>query len=395
MSVMQSPPGPETTIDGRRYLYFAGTGYLGLQGHPDVTQAACEAMRRYGIGSATSRSGLGDSPPVVEVERLVAELFGTETAFYFPSGYVGNHILVEALGDRVDAVFLDEYAHYSVAEAARLPGRPVHRFAHADPQDLRRQFATHLPAGARPLVLSDGVFSARGTVAPLADYRALLADYPGSILAIDDAHGFGVLGDRGRGTLEHAGLFEEGVNRESVFTNTASSPPALLCCGTLSKALGGYGGIIPGSRAFITHLKTAAPHYAGMSPPPVPVAAASARALRCALDTPAVRDRLRRNALRLKSGLRGRGFPADDTPVPIVALELGDAQNMERIHRELMGRGIVVAYFRNYAGLGAQGALRIAVFATHTAAMIERLLDELASATQGETRPVAAPGRSR
>ena len=97
MPVMQSPPGAETVIDGRRYLYFSGTGYLGLQGHPEVIRAACQATEQYGIGSATSRAGYGDTPPLVEAERQAARLFGAETAFYFMSGYVGNDILARAI----------------------------------------------------------------------------------------------------------------------------------------------------------------------------------------------------------------------------------------------------------------------------------------------------------
>jgi len=375
---MQSPPAPETVIDGQRYLYFAGTAYLGLQGHPEVVRAACRAAEQYGVGSATSRAGFGDTPPVVEVERLAAELLGAESAFYFPSGYVGNHVLVEAVREQVGAVFVDEASHYCVHEAARLSGRPVWQFAHARPEDLRLKLDARLPAGASPLVLTDGVFSARGDVAPLAEYRAVLADYAGSVLTVDDAHGVGVLGERGRGTFEHAGLFDVGVNTAAVLGGPAGRPPALLCCATLSKALGGYGGIIPGEAALVERLKSAAPHYAGMSPPPPPVAAASARALQLVLDRPDLLKRLRRNVAALKGGLRERGFDVAPTPVPIVALELGDAANMQRIQRTLMDRGIVISYFRAYSGLGPQGALRIALFATHTEAMIERLLDALA-----------------
>lgn len=380
MPLMQSPPGPETVIDGRRYLYFAGTGYLGLQGHPEVVRAACRAAEQYGVGSATSRAGFGDTPPVVEVERLAAELFGAEASFYFPSGYVGNHVLVEAVREQVGAVFVDEGSHYCVHEAARLSGRPVWPFAHARPEDLRLKLDAHLPPGASPLVLTDGVFSARGDVAPLAEYTAVLADYPGSVLAVDDAHGVGVLGERGRGTFEHTGVFDVGVNTATVLSDPAGRPPALLCCATLSKALGGYGGIIPGDAALVERLKSATPHYAGMSPPPPPVAAASAQALQLVLDEPGLLERLRRNVAALKGGLRERGFDVDPTPVPIVALELGNAENMQRIQRTLMDRGIVISYFRAYSGLGPQGALRIAVFATHTGAMIERLLGELAGA---------------
>ena len=129
MPVMQSPPGAETVIDGRRYLYFSGTGYLGLQGHPEVIRAACEATRQYGIGSATSRGGYGDTPPTLDVERRAAQFLATDDAFYFMSGYAGNSILVLLLEGAFDAVFVDELSHYCVLEAARLSARPVTRFS--------------------------------------------------------------------------------------------------------------------------------------------------------------------------------------------------------------------------------------------------------------------------
>jgi len=375
MPIMQGPPGARTVIDGRTYTYFAGTGYLGLQGHPEIIRAACEATRRYGIGSANSRTAFGNLPPTLEVERRAAEFFGLEEAFYFMSGYVGNNILVLLLGDSIDRVFVDESSHYCVFEAARLTGRTPVEFRHCDAGDLASKLRTELNPGARPLVLSDGVFAARGEIAPVAEYRSLLDDYPGSVLCIDDAHGLGVLGAGGRGTLEHAGLFDAGVNSAAL----PCPAPRLLLCGTLSKAFGGYGGIIPGSREFIDRLKSTSPYYGGASAPPVPAAAATARALELVGADSDLRQRLRRNVDLLKGGLRALGLPVDDSPVPIACLTLGDAANMRRIQRELIERDIVVAYMAAYSGLGPEGALRIAVFATHTEEMIGELLDGLAA----------------
>jgi 8-amino-7-oxononanoate synthase len=380
MPLIESPPGAYTVIDGQRYLYFVGTGYLGLQGHPEVIRAACEAAEKYGIGSATSRSGYGDTPPVLEVERAAAELFRLEDAFYFMSGYVGNHILVLALQETFDAVFVDELSHYCVSEAAQLTGRPVFRFRHGDAEDLAASLKANLKAGQRPLVASDGVFAARGTIAPVADYRDVLGEYPEAVLSIDDAHGLGVLGDNGRGTYEHAGLFDCGVNAEVM---VAPPCPALPCgprrlvCGTLSKAFGGFGGIIPGSRGFIERLKATSHYYSGASAPPVPVAAATAKAIELVQADPDMRTQLWENVARLKSGLRKMGLEVDDTPVPIVCLTFGSAENMQRIQRELMHREICIAYKATYAGLGPEGAIRLAVFSTHTHEMIEQLLEEL------------------
>ena len=373
MPIMQSPPGCRTTIDGREYLYFAGTGYLGLQGHPEVIRAACEATERFGIGSATSRTAFGNTPPVLEVERRAAEFFGLDEAFYFMSGYVANNVLILALERSFDAVFVDELSHYCVFEAAQLSSRPLFRFRHCDAQDLQAKLRANLKPAQLPLVITDGVFAAKGTIAPVAEYRAVLSNYPGALICVDDAHGFGVLGAGGAGTLEHFGLFDAGVNAGI----EPQQGPRLFVCGTLSKAVGGFGGIIPGSRRFIERLKTTSHYYRGASAPPAGAAAATARALELLIADPSMRTRLWENVDALKGGLRGMGLQVDRTPVPIICLTIGGAENMQRIQRELMHRGIVIAYIAAYSGLGPEGALRLAVFATHTQEMIRQLLDEL------------------
>ena len=237
--VMQSPPGPQTVVDGRWYLYFIGTSYLGLQGHPEVIRAACEAAEQYGLGSATTRAGFGNTSPELDVERLAAQWLDSEASFHLPSGYAAASVLAAGLADRFDAVFVDELSHYSVLEAAGSIGGPVFRFARADADDLRAVLAARLRPGQRPLVMTDGVFAARGHIAPVAEYQTVLKHYPGAALLVDDAHGLGVFGANGRGTFEHAGL-DGGINIEG---------GSKLVCGTLSKAVGGYGGIVPGTRA--------------------------------------------------------------------------------------------------------------------------------------------------
>ena len=368
MSVMQSAPGAETIIDGRRYLYFAGTGYYGLQGHPEVIRAACDAVQQYGIGSATSRSGYGANPPMLEAERLGAAYFGDEASFYYVSGYVGNSILVHSLHDRFDVAFVDELAHYSVLEGVRSEPRPVVTFRHCDPDDLAAKLAASLKPGQRPMLITDGVFPTLGRIAPVPEYVRVLEQYPGALLCLDDAHATGTLGANGRGVYEHFGLsWGPGSRAVELYFST-----------TLSKAIGGQGGLISGSQALIESIKQGSHFFNGASQPSVPVAAATARALEIAMAQPEIRRRLWANVARMKSGLRRLGLATDDTPVPIISLAFESSSAMQRLQKALMDRGIVIAYIRAYTGLGPEGGLRIAVFSTHTEEMIDSFLDEMA-----------------
>ena len=368
--LMESPPGALTRIDGKEYLYFGGTGYLGLAGHAEVIQAACAALRCYGVHTATSRSGYGTSPLTLEVERLAAEFFGAAGAFYFASGYTGNHILIQAVADRADVVLADESAHFCLAEASHLLGRPVETFRHRDADDLRQKLRRH--AGKKPLVLTDGVFSMTGAVAPVDRYVEALRDYGTATLLIDDAHGLGTIGRNGRGSLEHLGLWSNEINADP-----ARQGLGLYVCGTLSKAIGGFGGVLPGSLALLDRVRQTSHYFEGASAPMSAAAGATAKALEIVLRQPQLRRRLEQNARRLRGGLRALGLAVDDWPTPIIGLSIGTGEDMRRIHDELRLAGIIVPYFAAYSGAGPAGGLRIAVFATHTEEMLDRLLAEL------------------
>lgn len=373
--VMEAPPGPETIIDGRRYVYFGGTSYLGLHGHPAIIEAACEATRRYGIHTATSRRGFGNNPPTLEVERRAADYFGTAGAFYFASGYFGTVTLIHALSGAFDVILADEHCHFSMMEAAPLPGCPIHRFGHCDPNALANVLRDHVPLSARPLVLSDGVFASTGEIAPVDAYLGVLRSRPAASVLLDDAHGVGTIGEKGRGTLDHLGLWSPRVNAD--VTEYSAGEPRLCFCGTLSKALGGFGGIIPGTQAFIDRLRSASHLFDGASAPPAAAAAASARALEIVMATPDIRVQLRRNVQRLRQGLRDLGIAVADSPAPIVSARCGSGDRMQRLHEELKAEGFLVPHTRNYTGVGPDGHMRIAVCAGHTATMIDSLLAEL------------------
>ena len=382
------PPDAMIAVAGKVYLYFGGNGYFGLQADPEVLAATCEAVLRYGVGTATTRTAF-TSPPVFEVERRIAEMLGTPHALYTASGYVANQILLESLEKTFDRVFIDEAAHYSLFDAVRrLRGarrKPI-TFKHRNTDNLREQLDSNLQLHERPIVLTDGVFSLLGTIAPLNEYTELLTNYEGASLLVDDAHGFGILGNSGRGTLEHFGLDTSTVNQtaidsmddlglelpqgESVRTYLALS---------LSKAVGGSGGTIPGSESFIQRLKDWSAVYFGASAPASPIAAATAKSLSMLVDS-MFRQKLQSNVKLLRAGLRQIGLETEVSPLPMVILTLGSSGNMRRIQKELSESGILVSYIPRNVGLGSEGALRIAIFSTHTPQMIHELLDSLRKA---------------
>ncbi len=366
-SIMQSAPGPETVIDGVRYLYFGGTSYLGLANHPEVIEAGCAALRQYGVHSATSRARFGTNPPVLEVERRAAEFFGTEDAFYFGSGYQSNHILVAALAADADVVLLDEAAHYCVLEATRLAGKPVQTFRHRDPDNLAEVAKRHDDV----LVLADGVNPSTGTVAPAREYLAALAGRAHATLLLDDAHGFGVLGKNGRGLLNELDLWSH--------VNGGSRVNGVHLCvgGTLAKALGGFGGIIPGTNEFVERARRSSHYFDGASAPASAEAGATAKALEIVLREPELRSRLRANVRHVRAGLSELGLTVPDGDTANFGVTVGDAANMKRIHEALKARGIMLPYVGAYSGLPPAGVLRFAIFATHTTAQLDRLLAEL------------------
>ncbi len=369
---MEGPPGPITAIDGRRYVYFAGTGYLGLAGHPAVVEAGREALQRYGVHTATSRSGFGNNPLTLLVERRAADFFGSEEAFYFSSGYAANHVLLQARGRGADLVLADEASHYCLQEAARLLGKPVETFRHRSAEDLEARLKKRLRRGQFPLVLSDGVFSVSGRLAPVPEYLRVLQNWAPSALHLDDAHGFGVLGEQGRGVWEHFGFWDGRVNSPS-----PDAAVARFVCGTLAKALGGFGGIVPGSCAFVREVRAASHYYDGASAPSSADAGVSAAALEIVRQQPELRRQLRANIRQLRQGLRALGLEVDDGPAANFSVEIGRASHMRQIHDGLKAAGFLVPYVAAYSGLGPEGVLRFAVCALHTPAMIEDLLSAL------------------
>jgi 8-amino-7-oxononanoate synthase len=359
MYLMEGPPGARVVVNGKEVDYFCGTGYFGLQGHPELVRAACNSVQKYGIGSATSRFGYGDNPVLLEVEERAATFFGTERALYYVSGYLGNAILLQGLCEKYDTIFIDEASHYSVLDGAYTARKPVIRFNHLDSEDLRMKILKGIKPSQRLLLICDGVFPISGEISPMPEYLKVLEDFDRSIICIDDAHGTGVLGENGRGTFEHFGLVGDG----------------LYASFTLSKALGGHGGIITGDREFIEHLQKTSTIFHGSSAVPTPAAAAAAKALEILLEKPELRRKLWENVSYAKRALRDLGFDIPETPVPIICLHREDL-DLQALQLRLFEKGIAVLYTAggSYSGVPENGAIRIAIFSTHSKEQIDRLV---------------------
>ncbi len=371
--LMESAPGARTLINGRWRDYFAGTGYLGLQGHEGLVAAASEALRKYGLTTATSRGGYGEHPIFHAVERAAAAFLDEEAALYTVSAYLGSEILLQGLGGDYDRIYVDEAAHFSGRDAAGATAVPVHTYRHADPHALANDLRSTLGRAERPLVLTDGVFPISGDVAPLQDYVQVLGSYEGAILLIDDAHATGVIGSLGRGSLEFVSE-RQGFEPKSIESDTG-----VRChtTHTLSKALAGHGGLIAGSSPFIERLWRNAHAPEGSSPSPLPSAAASAWSLDYVRTHSELRERLWSNVARARRGLRKLGWPLEDTPIPIICLGALPGVNLASIKAELFQRDICVAHVTRYSSTPEGGALRVAIFATHTSEQIDRLIAEI------------------
>jgi len=353
---MDSAVGTETVIDGKKYLYFAGTGYFQLNSHPEVIKSASEATIKYGIGSATSRAITGTTPLLLEIEKKLAGFFGTEDAVYLPSGYLSNIAGLTALNNMnlFDVIFIDEGSHYCNIEAANMVGKPVVKFKNRNIEDLNLKINQTLKSGERPIIVSDGLFPIWAKSAPADSYLKIAEKYNG-IVWIDDAHGVGILGRNGKGTYEHLGL---NSNR-------------LYMGATLSKAFGAYGGFITGNNEFISQIKSGNV-ITGSSSPMNAAVAAGLKGIELVKNNPEMREKLWENARYIKSKINLLGIVTDDNCFPIVTFAFADISKMKKIHHALMEKGIYIQY-ANYKGSGNSGVLRIVVFSTHTTTQIDYL----------------------
>ncbi len=360
--IMESAPGSETTITGQSYLYFGGTGYYELQSHPELINAGIEAWKISGTSTAASRRGMGTAAIHLKVEQLAAKYFAAEDASYIASGYLSNMAGLQALYEArsFDVIFIDQHAHFCIFDAARSIGVENFPFSHLSPDDLLRQLKAHVKPGQRPVVLTDGLFPGHGSIAPLPRYLEILEPWNG-IIWVDDAHGAGILGPHGRGTEDHFSL-----NSDRIYSGT-----------TMSKAFGGFGGMVKGSKTFMANVRSGNVMN-GASQPPLPIAATTARGIELVTANPQWREALWRNARLLKAGLRKLGFDTDQSEIPIITFSLENPHRNRQVFKQLLQRKIAIQN-TNYPGIAAGGTLRMVAFSTHTDEQINYFLEELRS----------------
>ena len=354
---IESPMGGRVVINGRSLLNFCANNYLGLANHPRICQAAKDGIDQYGVGPGAVRTIAGTMSLHVALEQRLAAFKKAEACITFQSGFTANLATIPALVGRGDLIFSDELNHASIIDASRLSRATVIRYAHNDVDDLQRQIAA-APEGGRRLIVTDGVFSMDGDVAPL-DKICDVAEQHDIVLMVDDAHGEGVLGEGGRGIVDHFGLHGR-VHIE---------------VGTLSKAFGVVGGLVAGRQSIIDWLRQRGRPFLFSSAMTAPDVAACLEAVNLLEESTELVERLWANGNLFKAELTRLGFDTGHSDTPIVPVMLGEAPLAQQFSRRLFEEG-VFAMAIGYPTV-PQGKARIRVMnsAAHSQQDLEQALD--------------------
>jgi glycine C-acetyltransferase/8-amino-7-oxononanoate synthase len=353
---LDSGTGPVVRLGGRDVLLFASNDYLGLAGHPEIVAAAVLATQRYGAGSGASRLVSGSLPPHQQLEEALSRFKRTESALTFGSGYLANTGTIPALIGRGGLILADRLCHASLIDGCRLSGADLRIYRHNDMEHLEALLRKRRK-DRRTLIVTDGVFSMDGDLAPLAELATLAQSYEAD-LYVDDAHGTGVMGADGRGTVEHFGL-------------EARIP---LRMGTLGKALGSSGAFIAGPEPTMQYLLHRCRSFMFATAPPPGSAAAAVAALHIVEREPERRRRLWDNRERLFTGLRRLGFALAPTMTPILPIIIGRADAAVRLSEELLADGLLAPAVRPPTVRAETSRIRVTVTSEHTTAQIDQAL---------------------
>ena len=353
---LTSPQGAWLVVDGKQVLNFCSNNYLGLASHPHLVEAAKQAIDRYGIGPAAVRTIAGTMGLHLELERRLAAFKGVEAAITFQSGFSANLGTIPALVGKEDVIFSDELNHASIIDGSRLSGASIVRYAHRNPSDLNRQIEASKATGyRRGLVVTDGVFSMDGDVAPL-DAILDVARRQECVLMVDDAHGEGVLGRGGRGIVDHFGLHGQ-VDVE---------------VGTLSKAFGVVGGLVAGSQRIIDWLRQRGRPFLFSSAMTVPDVAACLAGLDLLESSTELVDRLWANTETFKREMQGLGFDTGMSTTPITPVMLGEAPLAQDFSRRLFDAGVFAMAIGFPTVPRGKARLRVMISAVHSPEDLDR-----------------------
>ncbi len=351
--------GPIIEVAGKQLVNFGSNDYLGLANDERIVAAVRESLEKSGWGAGASPLITGRSEVHAQLEHELAKFEATEAALVFPTGFAANAGTIAALVDSHDAVYSDQKNHASLIDGCRLSGAKVHIFRHTDPDHLE----TLLAAGhhfRRRLIVTDSLFSMDGDVAPLREFAELAEKFQ-AMLLVDEAHATGVSGEHGRGVVESLGLEDRVAVR----------------VGTLSKALGGHGGFVAGSKSLIDWLTNRARPYFFSTAAPAAVAAVAMSALKIAEHEPWRRTELLSNAASLRSALREQGWNVGNSTSQIVPVYVGTPVRAMDISATLRDQGLFVPGIRPPSVPEGESLLRISLCYGHSAEMRERLLTTL------------------
>ena len=395
MRMISGPQGPRVLLDGRPVLLLCSNNYLGLADHPRVREAAAEAAMRYGAGAGASRLVSGTMRIHRRLEERLADFKRTEAALLFGSGYLANVGVIQALAREGEVVFSDALNHASIVDGCRLASAETFVYGHCDMEHLA--WGLQQAGGRGSLIVTDGVFSMDGDVAPLAEIVELAKRYDARVL-VDEAHGTGTSGPDGRGAVAAAGLEEE----------------VDLIVGTLGKALGSYGAYVCCDRRMAKYLVNSARTLIFSTAVGPPAVAGAMAALELLREQPRRVEKLQRNAALLRAELAGHGLPVGSGETPIVPLVIGDAEDAVSVSEAALERGVFAQAIRPPTVPTGSSRLRLTVMASHTgselrdaaravatcvppslrAAMAEREIEAAARARAAPAGQPADPGRA-
>jgi len=363
LRLVDGPQAPTVLLDGQPVLLLCSNNYLGLADHPRLRRAAADAALSLGTSAGASRLLSGSMSIHFELEERLAAFKGTEAALLFGSGYLANTGTIAALARQGEVVCSDELNHASIIDGCRLAGAETFVYRHADAEHL--EWGLRRAAGRASLIVTDGVFSMDGDVAPLSELSDLARRHRCRLM-VDEAHATGCLGPGGRGSVAAAGLTDE----------------VDVIVGTLGKALGGYGAYVCGSAELVDFLVNSARPFIFSTAPPPPAVAASSAALELLQERPKRVEKLRANAAALRSGLLEQGLEPAGSETQIVPLVIGEADDAMALCERLLEDGLFAQAIRPPTVPPGTCRLRLTVMATHAIADLRRAARSIGTAAR-------------